>query len=68
MLLSNWDIATSDAEKTMAAGGQMWQIKMITEDQMVTWKHNTQQTWVELQTYFTEKCLECKQYSTTTEK
>jgi hypothetical protein len=28
-------IATSDQEKTMAAGAQMWQSEMFTEDQMV---------------------------------
>jgi hypothetical protein len=63
--LGNRGIATSDAEKTMAAGAQMWQREMFTEDQMATWesKTATQQTWAELQTYFTEKWLEHKQYS-----
>ena len=56
-------IATSDQEKTMAAGAQMWQSEMFTEDQMVAW-----QTWMELQTYFTEKWQEQKQYSATTVK
>ncbi len=39
--LSNCGIATSDAEKTMAAGAQMWQSKMFTEDQMVMWENKT---------------------------
>jgi hypothetical protein len=30
--LGNHGIATSKAEKTMAAGAQMWQSKMFTED------------------------------------
>jgi hypothetical protein len=43
---------------------------MSTEDQMVAWKNRTSamQTWTELQTYFTEKWLERKQYSATTAK
>ncbi len=35
--LGNCSIATIKAEKTMAAGVQMWQSKMFTEDQMVGW-------------------------------
>jgi hypothetical protein len=31
-------IATSNAEKTMAAGAQMWWNKMLTEDQIVAWR------------------------------
>jgi len=31
------DIATSEQEKTMAAGAQMWQSENFTEDQMVAW-------------------------------
>ncbi len=48
----------------------MWQSKMFTEDQMAAWEIKTaaQQTWAELQTYFTEKWLECKQYSATMAK
>jgi hypothetical protein len=55
--LGNRGIATSEAEKTMAAGAQMWQSKMFTEDQMVAWenKPRAQQTWAALQAYFTEK-------------
>ena len=61
-------IATSEQEKTMAAGAQMWQSEMFTEDQMVAWENKTSaaQTWAALQAYFTEKWLERKQYSATT--
>jgi hypothetical protein len=54
----------------MAVGAQMWQSEMFTEDQMVAWENRTSvtQTWAELQTYFTEKWLEQKQYSATTAK
>jgi hypothetical protein len=37
--LGNRSIATSNEEKTMAAGAQMWQSKMFTEDQMVAWEN-----------------------------
>jgi hypothetical protein len=68
--LGDRGIATSDQEKTMAAGAQMWQSKMFTEDQMVAWENRTSATqrWTELQTYFTEKWLERKQYSATMAK
>jgi hypothetical protein len=68
--LGNRGIAMSEAKKTMAAGAQMWQSKMFTEDQMVTWENKpaVQQTWATLQAYFTEKWLERKQYSATTAK
>ena len=48
----------------------MWQSEMFTEDQMVAWENRTSamQTWAELQTYFTEKWLERKQYSAITAK
>jgi hypothetical protein len=54
----------------MAAGVQMWNSEMFTEDQMVAWENKTmaQQTWAALQTYFTDKWLERKQYSATTTK
>jgi hypothetical protein len=57
-------------KKTMAAGAQMWQSEMFTEDQMVAWENRTSatQTWAALQTYFTEKWLERKQYSATMAK
>jgi hypothetical protein len=44
-------IATSEAKKTMAAGAQMWQSKMFTEDHMVAWVNKTaaQQAWAALQ-------------------
>ena len=60
-------ITTSKAEKTKAAGTQMWQSEMFTKDQMVVWENKTtaQQTCVELQTYFTEKWLEQKYLATT---
>ncbi len=66
--LGNCGIATSKAEKTMAAGAQMWQSKMFMEDQMVAWENKpaAQQTWVALRAYFTKKWLEHKQYSVTT--
>ncbi len=63
-------IAKSVKEKTMAAGAQMWESEMFTEDQMVTWenKPTTDQTWVNLQTYFTKKWLERRQYLAATTK
>lgn len=68
--LGDRGIATSEQEKTMAAGAQMWQSEMFTEDQMVVWENKTSaaQTWAALQAYFTEKWLERKQYSATTAK
>jgi hypothetical protein len=68
--LGNRGIATSDAEKRMTAGVQMWQSEMFMEDQIVAWENKpaAQQTWAELHTYFTKKWLECKQYSTTMAK
>jgi hypothetical protein len=49
--------ATSDAKKTMAAGTQMWNSKVFTEDQMLSWENKLaiDQTWPNLQTYFTKK-------------
>jgi len=63
-------IVTSDQEKMMAVGAQLWQSEMFTEDQMVAWENKTSatQTWAALQTYFTEKWLERKQNSATTAK
>jgi hypothetical protein len=68
--LGDRGIKTSDEEKTMAAGAQMWKSEMFTEDQMVAWENKTPatQTWAELQTYFTGKWLQRKQYSATTAK
>ena len=68
--LTDRGISTSVAEKTMAAGAQMWQSEMFTEDQMLSWENKpaADQTWVTLQSYFTEKWLERKQYSATTAK
>ena len=68
--LGDRGIATSNQEKTMAVGAQMWQSKMFTEDQMVAWENRTSvtQTWTELQTYFTDKWLDRKQYSATMAK
>jgi hypothetical protein len=65
--LGDRGIATSKEEKMMAAEAQMWNSKMFTEDYMVAWENSTavQQTWTALQTYFTDKWLECKQYSAT---
>jgi hypothetical protein len=44
-------------EKTMVAGARMWESGMFIEDQMVAWENRptTNQTWDNLQTYFTEK-------------
>jgi hypothetical protein len=39
--LGDRGIGTRDAEKTMAAGEQMCQSEMFTEDQMVTWENKT---------------------------
>ena len=68
--LGDRGIATSEEEKTMAAGAQMWNSEMFTEDQMVAWENKTvaQQTWAEVQRYFTDKWLERKKYSTTMAK
>ena len=68
--LGDHGIATSNQDKTMAAGAQMWQSKMFTEDQMVAWENRTpaSQTWTDLQAYFTKKWLERKQYLATKAK
>ena len=68
--LEDRGIATSVEEKCMAAGSQMWASEMFTEEQMVGWENKPMidQTWPNLQAYFTEKWLERKQYSTTTAK
>jgi hypothetical protein len=42
--LADQGIVTSKEEKTMAAGAQMWQSKMFTEDQIVTWENKTSAT------------------------
>ncbi len=70
ILLVDRGIAMSDAEKTMAAGAQMWHSEMFTEDQMLFWENKppAAQTWAALQAYFTEKWLERKQYSATAAK
>jgi hypothetical protein len=62
--LADHSIATSIKEMTMAAGARMWESKMFTKDQMVAWENKTigQQTWQNLQDYFTEKWLEQRQY------
>ncbi len=48
----------------------MWQSEIFTKDQMVAWENKPAalQTWAELQTYFTEKWLDRKQYSATMAK
>jgi hypothetical protein len=68
--LTDRGISTSEAEKTMAAGAQMWHSEMFTQEQMLSWenKPDADQTWVALQAYFTKKWLERKQYSATTAK
>jgi len=49
--LGDRGIATSEDEKTMAAGAQMWNSEMFTEDQMVARENKTvaQQTWAVFQ-------------------
>jgi hypothetical protein len=68
--LGDCSIATSNAKKTMAAGAQMWNSDMFTEDQMLSWENKPaiDQTWPNLQTYFTKKMLDRKQYLATTAK
>jgi len=64
--LGDRGVATSENEKTIAVGAYMCNNEMFTKDQMVAWENKTtvQQTWAALQMYFTDKWLECKQYST----
>jgi hypothetical protein len=68
--LGDCGIARSNAEKTMAAGAQMWNSEMFTEDQMLLWENKPaiDQSWPNLETYFTKKWLERKQYLATTAK
>jgi hypothetical protein len=68
--LTDRGIATSIKEMTMVAGARMWESEMFTEDQMVAWENKTpmQQTWQNLQDYFTEKWLERRQYLQATAK
>jgi hypothetical protein len=68
--LADRGISTSVEEKAMAAGARMWESEMFTEDQMVAWENKpaVDQTWTNLQTYFTEKWLERRQYSAATAK
>jgi hypothetical protein len=63
-------ISTSVKENAMAAGARMWESKMFTEVQMVAWENRpaANQTWTNLQTYFTKKWLERCQYLATTAK
>jgi hypothetical protein len=48
----------------------MWESEMFTEDQMVAWENRpaVNQTWTNLQTFFTEKWLERRQYLAATAK
>ncbi len=68
--LTDRGISTSIDEMMMAAGARMWESEMFTKDQMVTWENKpaAQQMWQALQDYFTEKLLECRQYSQATAK
>ncbi len=68
--LADRGILMSVEEKAMAAGAQMWESKMFTEDQMVAWENRPtiNQMWTNLQTYFTEKWLKRRQYSAATAK
>jgi hypothetical protein len=62
--LADRGISTSVEEKAMAAGARMWESEMFMEDQMVAWENKpaVDQTRENLQTYFTEKWLERRQY------
>jgi hypothetical protein len=55
---------------TIVAGARMWESNMFTKDQMAAWENKTtaQQTWQNLQDYFTEKWLEQRQYLQATAK
>jgi hypothetical protein len=68
--LADCGITTSIKEMTMAVSTRMWESKMFTKDQMVAWENKTatQQTWQNLQDYFTEKWLEQRQYLQATMK
>jgi hypothetical protein len=68
--LTDRSISTSVKEKAMAVGARMWESKMFNEDQMVAWENRpaVDQMWTNLQTYFMEKWLEKRQYSTATAK
>jgi hypothetical protein len=68
--LADRGIVTSIEEMAKAAGARMWESEMFTEDQMVAWENKTpaQQTWQNLQDYFTEKWLERSQYLQATAK
>jgi hypothetical protein len=68
--LADRGILTSVEEKAKAAGAQLWESKMFMEDQMVAWENRpaADQTWTNLQTYFTEKWLERRQYLAATAK
>ncbi len=66
--LTNRGMATSIEEMTIVAGTGMWESRMFTKDKMVAWENKTaaQQTWQNLQDYYTEKLLEQRQYSQAT--
>jgi hypothetical protein len=68
--LADCGISTTIKEMTMAVGARMWESKMFTKDQLALWenKPSANQTWQVLQEYFTEKWLECRQYSQATAK
>jgi hypothetical protein len=68
--LADHSISTSMEEKAMVGGAQMWESEMFTEDQMVAWENRlaANQTWTNLQTYFTEKWQERHQYLAATAK
>jgi hypothetical protein len=58
--LNDRGILMSVEEKMMAAGARMWESEMFTDDQMAAWENRptADQTWANLQTYFTEKWLD----------
>ncbi len=63
--LADRGIATSIKEMTMVADVRIWEARCSPRTKMVAWENKTpaQQTWQNLQDYFTEKRLEQRQYS-----
>ncbi len=68
--LPNYGIVTCIDEMTMTVGTRMWESKMFTEDQMVSWenKPKVDQTQANMEDYFTQKWLECCKYLAATAK
>jgi hypothetical protein len=68
--LVDHSITTSNEEKLMAVGAKRVASKMFSEEQVLAWEDipPTDQTWTNLQMYFTKKWLEHRQYSSTMAK